>query len=353
MNIIQQDIKNVIKLLGEKIHVFEGKTILISGGSGFLGSFFVVTFLALNDGILKKPCKIIVLDNLIVGSSKNIFINKKEDPNLTFIKHDIRKNISKNLNADYIIHAAGIASPFYYKKFPIETIEVAVNGTKNLLEFAKEKKVISMLHFSSSEIYGNPTKNFLPTPESYYGNVSSVGPRACYDESKRLGETLAITYHELYNIPVKIVRPFNIYGPGMKINDYRVITNFMVKGIKKEPLIVYNKGDQTRTFCYVTDAVVGFLKVLISGENGEIYNIGNDSGEINLMDLAKMISKLFTPNSQIKLINHPALYLSDEPKRRCPDLTKVKTKLKFKLNVDLKNGLSRTLKWYKEQLKND
>lgn len=353
MNLIKKDIQEIIKSIEKEIPAFEGKTILISGGVGFLGNFFVATLLALNDEMLKTPCKVIVLDNLIIGSKQNFLMYKKDDPNLTFIEHDIRKPIPSNLKADYIIHAAGIAAPVYYRKFPIETIEVAVNGTKNLLEFAKEKKVLSMLHFSSSEIYGDPTPNFIPTREDYRGNVSATGPRACYDESKRLGETLVTVYHQLYNIPVKTVRPFNVYGPTMKIDDYRVITNFMVKGVRGEILTVYDQGNQTRTFCYITDAIAGFLKVLISGKNGEVYNVGNDSPEIGMMDLAIMISKLLTPSAQVKLVNHPESYPSEEPKRRCPDLTKIKTELGFEPKINLKEGLSRTLVWYQEQLKNE
>lgn len=353
MNVIQEDIKTVIKLTKKEFGVFEGKTILISGGSGFLGSFIALTLLSLNDKEFKKPCKVIILDSLIIKSNISVFMDRKNDPNLIFIKHDIRKPIPKKIKADYIIHAAGIASPFYYKKFPIETIEVAVNGTKNLLEFARKNKIISMIYFSSSEIYGDPTKEFIPTNEKYCGNVSPIGPRACYDESKRLGETLAITYHELYKVPVKIIRPFNVYGPTMKIDDYRAMSNFLVKGIKNESLVVYNKGDQTRTFCYITDAVNGFLKVLTIGKNGEAYNIGNDREEINMNNLAKMISKLFKPNRKIKNIIKPEAYLADEPKRRCPDLTKAKKELHFKPTINLNNGINRTLEWYKEILKNE
>ena len=183
---------------------------------------------------------------------------------------------------------------------------MALNGTKNLLEFAKSKKVKSMLYFSSSEVYGDPNPNYIPTPEGYWGNVSAVGPRACYDESKRLGETLCMTYHQLYKIPVKIVRPFNVYGPGMKVHDYRVIPTFMVKALKGEALPVHDKGNQTRTFCYITDAIQGFIKVLASDKNGEIYNVGRTDEEINMVSLGNLVSGLVTRKPAVELVAYPA-----------------------------------------------
>jgi nucleoside-diphosphate-sugar epimerase len=201
--LVQQDIQTIADSIQKEAVAFEGQRFLLSGGAGFLGSYFVATLLHLNKTHFKKPTTITILDNYITGSKKNVLMDLN-DTNVKFIEHDVRKSLPENLEADYVIHAAGLASPFYYRKFPIETIEVAVNGTKNFLEFAKNKKVKSVLYFSSSEIYGDPHPNYIPTPETYWGNVSSTGPRACYDESKRLGETLCATYHQLYNVPVKV-----------------------------------------------------------------------------------------------------------------------------------------------------
>lgn len=352
-NIIAEDLQAITQSIRKEAQSFEGKTILISGGAGFLGNYIVATFLYLNKEIFKNPCRIISMDNFITGSKKNIIADVENDPNFQFIEHDVRKPIPLSINADYIIHAAGLASPFYYRKFPIETIEVAVNGTKNFLEYAKEKKVEGMLYFSSSEIYGDPDPKFIPTPEEYSGNISPIGPRACYDESKRLGETLCVTYYNLYKIPIKIVRPFNVYGPGMKIKDYRVIPTFMVKAINGESLPVHDKGNQTRTFCYITDAIQGFLKVLASGRNGEVYNVGTDKEEINMNELASLITKI-SPNksASIQLINYPESYPAGEPQRRCPDISKIKRELDFNPNIDLKTGLSKTLAAYQYILQN-
>ena len=340
LNTIVEDIKQEAKAL-------DGKTILISGGSGFIGSYINAVLYLLNKKIFKNKCKVISIDNYITGSRKNFLLDIK-DKNFQFLDGDIRLPVITNEKVDYIIHAAGLASPFYYKKYPLETIESAILGAKNLLELARITKPESFLFFSSSEIYGDPHPEFVPTPETYAGHVSSVGPRACYDESKRLAETLCITYHQIYNIPIKIVRPFNIYGPGMKHIDYRVIPTFIYNGLKSKDLPVHDKGIQTRTFCYISDAITAIFKVLISGKKGEVYNIGNDKPEIGMFELAQIISEMLGNGVKPRRKNYPQNYPAGEPQRRCPDLTKIKTQLNFEPTVDLKTGLKQTIQWFKQ-----
>jgi nucleoside-diphosphate-sugar epimerase len=225
-------------------------------------------------------------------------------------------------------------------------------GVKNMLEFAREKRVKSLLYFSSSEIYGDPDPKHVPTPETYRGHVSSIGPRACYDESKRLGETLCVTYHQVYQVPVKIVRPFNVYGPGMSPADHRAVPAFLSKGFNGEHLHVYGGGKQTRTFCYIADATVGFLKILLSNKDGEVYNVGNDLGEIDMNGLATMVAEVvFNNKVQAKLEAYPNQYPTDEPQRRCPDLTKIRKDLGYIPSVDVKTGLKRTSIWFEEFLR--
>ncbi len=171
-----------------------------------------------------------------------------------------------------------------------------------------------------------------------------------YDESKRLGETFCVTYHQLYNAPVKIVRPFNVYGPGMRINDYRVVPTFMMRGLRGEQLPIHDRGEQTRTFCYITDAIQGFLKVLIRGRAGESYNVGSDNEEINMVDLANLISDILPKPADIQLVSYPESYPAGEPRRRCPDITKIKTEVGFSPAVSLQTGLTRTLAWYQMEL---
>lgn len=346
--IIQQDISIIARRLGSLIPLLKGRTLLISGGAGFIGSYIIRVIAYLNKSKLKYPCQVISIDNYLTGTRR---INNEEFPEkeFTFINHDICKPISISEKVDYIIHAAGVASPIYYQKYPLETIETAIWGAKNLLELAKTKKCRSFLYFSSSEIYGDPGPADIPTSETYRGNVSSTGDRACYDESKRLGETLCMTYFKLYKVPVKIIRPFNVYGPGMKPNDYRVIPTFLYRGHLGKYLPVHDKGNQTRTFCYISDAVTGFMQVLLSPKNGEIYNVGNDTNEINMMSLAETVAQLFKKKPEVRMVAYPGSYPSDEPRRRFPDLSKIRNQLGYIPSVDLVSGLKRTLKWYKTE----
>lgn len=345
-SIIEQDIEQIAKKISPVLQPLEGTTLLISGGAGFIGTYILRVIAHLNRRKFKKPCKVLSIDNYLTGVRKqndDVFPSEQ----FVFIEKDIRYPIEIGEKIQYIIHAAGVASPIYYQKYPLETIETAIWGAKHLLELARKKKVKSFLYFSSSEIYGDPDPSAVPTPETYKGNVSSVGDRACYDESKRLGETLCMTYHALYKTPVKIVRPFNIYGPGMKPNDYRVIPTFLYRALSNKYLPVHDKGNQTRTFCYISDAVAGFFQVLLTTKNGEIYNVGNDRNEINMMSLADTIASLFKKKPAVKMIEYPNHYPSDEPKRRCPDLSKIKRELGYEANIDLVAGLRRTMKWYK------
>lgn len=340
------DLKETVEDIKKEAKLLEGKTILISGGSGFIGSYINVVIYLLNKNVLKEKCKVISLDNYITGTKKN-FITDIKDKNFQFLNHDVRIPLSTDKKIDYIIHAAGLASPFYYKKYPLETIESAFLGAKNLLELARINKIKSFLFFSSSEIYGDPQPQAVPTPETYAGHVSSVGPRACYDESKRLAETLCIIYYQLYKVPAKIIRPFNVYGPGMRHTDYRVIPTFLYSGLRGKNLPVHDKGIQTRTFCYITDAVTAIFKVLLSGRAGEVYNVGNDKPEISMYELASIICELLGNDTKPRRKSYPSNYPAGEPQRRCPDLTKIKTEVRYIPKVDLRSGLKKTIDWFK------
>ncbi len=343
--IVHQDIETIIKSLGHSIKDLEGKTVFISGGSGFLGSHFLAVLARLNKTVFKKPCKIITFDNYVTGTRQNP-LGDIIDPNFTFLKGDICAPLTVEGPVDYIIHMAGIASPVYYIKYPLETIHTATIGTENLLKLAREKKSKKFLFFSSSEIYGDPAPEFVPTPETYRGHVSSTGPRACYDESKRLGETLCMVYYSLYRVPIVIVRPFNVYGPGMKQEDRRVIPQFLSCAFAGKPLPIHGSGLQTRSYCYITDALTGFFKTLLSKQSGEVYNIGSHEGETNLVDLAGVLQKLLTRPLRVAKIPYPPEYPADEPSRRCPDLTKAGRELAFVPKVDLTTGLRRMIDWY-------
>ena len=348
--IVEQDLNTIAEAIKKEAKLLEGKTVLITGGSGFIGSYMVAAIDMLNRKYLAKPCRVISLDIYITGqSSRTNLIKEIDSEHIRYIKHDVRTPIELDGPVDYIISAAGVASPVYYKRYPIETIEGTIFGIKNALEMARQKGVSGLLYFSSSEIYGDPDPNFIPTPETYKGNVSSIGERSCYDESKRIGETMCRAFFTVHKVPVRIVRPFNVYGPGMKSTDYRVIPTMLSRGLHGSELTVHDKGSQTRTFCYITDAVTGFFKVLLKGRDGEVYNVGNDAEEINMLALAEKIAEtVFGGKARVKLISYPDNYPQDEPRRRCPDLSKIKKELGYMQKISLKEGLQRAFAWMRD-----
>ena len=340
---LEQDIREIVSTLGQEAEQLAGRTILLSGGAGFLGRYFASVFSFLNDHVLSRRCQVIICDNLITSGKLGEAVF--DGNGFRFLSHDIIQPLAIDEPIDYVIQAAGIASPYYYRKYPLETLEVATVGTKQMLSFGLKHPLKGFLFFSSSEIYGDPDPTHVPTSESYRGNVSSLGPRACYDESKRLGETLCAIFHQLHGVPVKIVRPFNVYGPGMQEKDYRVLPNFASRIIAGQPLHIYGHGNQTRTFCYVTDAIAGFLQVLLNGAPGQAYNIGNPVPEISMMDLAKILERVMGRSLDVTLVEYPDSYPADEPQRRCPDITKAALQVEYKPKVSLEEGLKRFMEW--------
>jgi len=341
---VEADIAQIAKQIAPQAERLAGKTVLLCGGAGFLGRYFVHVFNQLNADYLPKPCRLLIYDNLITSGQAGAHLATQ---NITFRQHDIVQPFKVDEPVDYIIQAAGIASPYYYRKYPLETLEVATNGTRRMLDLAAEKHVKGFLFFSSSEIYGDPDPMHVPTQESYRGNISCMGPRACYDESKRLGETLCTIFQYRYGVPTTIVRPFNVYGPGMQETDYRVLPNFMSRILADKPLMVYGNGSQTRTFCYVTDAIVGFLKVLLDGTPGQAYNIGNPLPEISMVGLAQTLEQTVGKKLSVHLVEYPDSYPADEPQRRCPDISKAQHQLGYHPTVRLDEGLRRFYEWAK------
>ncbi len=338
-----QDRKIIVKNTKKIINFFKNKNILITGANGFLGQYFIQVFDEYNN-YLDKPINVIGLDKTFL---KNSYLKNK---NLSFIKKDVSKKILINKKIDIIIHAAGIASPFYYRKEPIKTLDVAISGTRNLLDIAKKNKS-KFIFFSSSEIYGDPDNKNVPTKEDYRGNVNSMGPRACYDESKRLGETLCYIYSNYFNIHTNIIRPFNIYGPGMGQNDYRIFPNFVSNILQNKPISIYGSGNQTRTYCYITDAMEGFLRVIKFGKFGQAYNIGNNKPEVSVEDIYRVFKKINDKKVIAKYVKHPKSYPMDEPQRRCPDIAKSKRHLGYKPKIGLETGLNKYMDWAKKNYK--
>ncbi|MBN1688463.1 MAG: NAD-dependent epimerase/dehydratase family protein [Candidatus Omnitrophica bacterium] len=343
--IIAEDIQNLAGNIKDLYSFFEGKTFLITGAFGFLGRYLVFLLKYLNEEILEKKASALLLDNFVTGYEQRVL----SDENLHFYRHDVVKPFSTDQPMDYIIHAAGIASPVYYTKYPIETMDVGTIGTRNALELARSKNVSSFLFTSSSEVYGDPDAKHVPTKETYNGNVSILGSRSCYDESKRFGETMCVTYWKVFNTPVKIVRPFNVYGPGIRPDDYRVLPNFIEHALRKEPLPIHGPGHNTRSFCYINDAIEALLRVLFSDANGEAFNIGNPGPEISVKDLASMVAEFMPHQVDVVHIDPPhAVYASADPKRRCPDISKIQSVTDYEPRYSLEEGLVRTIKWFQE-----
>jgi UDP-glucuronate decarboxylase len=339
------DIIEIISNLKNQISILNNKKILLVGSEGFLGKYFVRVF----DYILKKKkYKFYVdrFDNFISSNRDKNFSLSKE---ISFTKKDII-NYKFKKKYDYIIFLAGIASPLIYKKYPVETLSVSYEGVKNLLEKSKNDKS-KFIFFSSSEIYGNPDDKNLPTKETYYGNVNSFGPRSCYDEGKRIGETLCYIFKEYFKCSVNIIRPFNVYGPLMSKNDFRILPNIINKIKKKKTILIHGNGKQTRTFCYITDAITGFFKIILSNKYGRIWNIGNPYNEINMINLIKIFNSNLKNKNKYKLIDYPRNYPADEPMRRCPDITQSRKNLNFKPKIGIKQGILRMLEYNKLNIK--
>jgi nucleoside-diphosphate-sugar epimerase len=358
-DVIDTDLNYIYQNIRPEFKNIAGQNLLITGGAGFLGYYLVQAVLFWNSKVdSSQLIKLTVMDNFMRGVPAWL-MDLKEDKNLNLLKHDITKPLPANMeDVQYIIHAASIASPTYYRKFPVETMDANVNGLRFLLEYAKDRQgaehsVKGFLFFSSSEIYGNPSADFIPTPEHYPGSVSCTGPRACYDESKRYGETLCVNFARQYHLPLKIARPFNNYGPGLKITDRRVIPDFVNDILAGKNIRMFSDGTPTRTFCYVADAIIGYYKVLIGGQNGEAYNIGVAEPEISMADLARKIVEIskdiFRYRGKVELQNSTeANYLTDNPIRRCPDITKARTELDYNPGISLDEGLLRSLLWYND-----
>ena len=248
---------------------------------------------------------------------------------------------------------ASIASPTFYRKYPIETLDANIWGLRKILDFYKNKSIKGLLMFSSSEVYGDPDKQNIPTSEKYFGNVSSIGPRACYDESKRFSETLCYLYAQKFGMPISMVRPFNNYGPGMSLRDKRVPADFALAIKNNKDIIIYSDGSPTRTFCYVTDAVVGYLKALTYGKF-DIFNIGIDKPEISIFDLAKIYKKkgnlIFNYNKEIRLEKSKDTdYMKNNPNRRCPNIKHANKELNFNPNILIEEGVERFLSYIKSE----
>ncbi len=306
--------------------------VLVTGGAGFIGSY-------LCEHLLNEGHEVLCLDNFFTGTKDNI-IHLMDNHRFELIRHDITEPIM--LEVDRIYHFACPASPVHYQYNPVKTIKTNVMGTINMLGLAKRVKARVMLA-STSEVYGDPKVH--PQTEEYWGHVNPIGPRSCYDEGKRVAETLMMDYHRQNNVDIKIIRIFNTYGPRMAINDGRVVSNFIVQALRGEDITVYGDGKQTRSFCYIDDLVDGIFKMMNTEDFIGPVNLGNPA-EFTILELAELVIELTGSKSKIKYLPKP----QDDPVQRQPDITLAKRKLNWEPRIPLREGLEKTIAYFDSRL---
>jgi dTDP-glucose 4,6-dehydratase len=303
---------------------------VVTGGAGFVGSH-------LCDLLIDKGWYVLCLDNMLTGNAANV-AHLASNPRFEFIRHDVTKPVAVEGAVGAVLHLASPASPVDYYQLPIETLEVGSLGTRNMLELAQAKGA-RFLMASTSECYGDPEVS--PQPETYWGHVNPIGPRSVYDEAKRFSEALTMAYHRTRGVDTRIVRIFNTYGPRMRLNDGRVLPNFVHQALTGQPLTVYGDGRQTRSFCYVSDLVDGIFRLLES-DHHEPVNVGNPR-EMTILEFAEMVLKYTDSAAGIRFEPLPV----DDPKRRCPDITKARQLLGWEPRVTLEEGLPRTIEFFR------
>lgn len=348
--IIREDAEILAAEAPDDITLFDGANILITGAAGFMGRYLLDLFTAFNHAENGPRTHLVGADNFRAAAPQRL-AHLLDDKRVELRTCNVVERLDWDCRFDWIIHCASIASPTFYRQFPLETIDVNINGTWRMLELAATHQVSGMLYFSSSEIYGDPDPAFIPTPEHYPGNVSCTGPRACYDESKRVGETLCISHHSQRGTSAKIVRPFNVYGPGQRLDDRRIVPDLMSAALSGGPIVLLSDGRPTRSFCYVRDFIRGSIAVLTRGRPAEPYNVGT-AEEISMLEAARTMADVAAlngerPNIIFEESADPA-YLTDNPSRRCPDLSKIFQELGYKSKVSLRSGFERTFQHYVE-----
>lgn len=351
-DIVQQDLQYIHENYESK-NFFHGSTILITGCAGFLGYYFMQYFSRYAHEIGVK--KVIALDNFKLFKAQWLENLAKESRIIDLHHFDIildnMNSIRDAAQADIIIHMASIASPMFYRKYPIDTLDANVWGLRKLLDYYKEKTFKGFLFFSSSEVYGDPFPEFIPTGEEYFGNVATIGPRACYDEAKRIGETICYLYANHYGLPITVVRPFNNYGPGLRLDDRRLPADFAKAVFENRDIDIFSDGTPTRTFCYISDAILGYLKSL-SYNKFDYFNIGMDKPEISIYEVAEIYVEAardlfgYTGSIQFKKSKDKE-YLTNNPSRRCPKIDKARNILKFNPIILPQNGIKRFLRFIK------
>lgn len=354
--IVLEDLERMYSIVGRRDR-FEGSTIIVTGCAGFLGFYFLQFLVRKADDLGIK--KVVGLDTFLLDKPKWLTDLAEEFPAILDLRaFDISKDdiatVDGAADARFVIHGASIASPTFYRQYPVETIDANIWGLRHLLDFYRGRDTLKgFLFFSSSEIYGDPDPQFIPTDEEYRGSVSCHGPRACYDESKRFGETMCWVYAKQYGMPVTVARPFNNYGPGMRLGDKRLPADFATCVTENRDIVILSDGTPTRTFCYVSDAVTGYLLCLLHGQY-DYFNIGIEKPEIMVKDFAKLYqqagAEVYGYSGQVfyEQSDDPE-YMTDNPNRRSPIITKARTILGYDPQILVEEGIGRYLRFLKHE----
>jgi UDP-glucuronate decarboxylase len=349
--IIKEDLETIYNNAGIDWTRFAGKTVLVTGANGFLPAYMVETLLFVGQNYLNSSIRVLALVRN-ADKAKKRFAHYLNSPNLLFIEQDVASEITIDSKIDYIVHAASQASPKYYGTDPVGTLSANVTGTSNLLKLAQKNEVESFLFFSSGEVYGSVSNEHMPVTEDHYGYLNPLQVRSCYAESKRMGENMCVSYLHQYKVNAKIIRPFHTYGPGMDLNDGRLFVDFVADILNDRDIIIKSDGTAKRAYCYLTDAISAYFKVLIDGKNGEAYNVGNPYNEYSVKELANILVSLFEEKSLKVIMENTGNgnYLQSQVSRIVPRIEKMQ-ELGWEPQVSAKEGFYRTVVSYKNQTK--
>ena len=330
MDVIDRDLKNIISELSkDELNRFKNKNIFISGTNGFLGNWFLAFFNYINKNVYTTHDRCTVIH----GDTKTMDITE-------------RGCLESIPRCHFYINGAGIASPKWYKKQPFKTLDVSYTGTVNVFNKALLDEAESVMSFSSSEVYGDPPAEYIPTPETYTGQIPTMSSRSCYDVGKLVIETLSDIFYNEYKLPVKVIRPFNLYGPYMRLDDGRMMANLCKSIAENDIMSVYGDGTQTRTYCYVADAILLMIKALLSDKNGEVFNVGSEDIEMSAYDVCKTTYEILNGDiDNLRIIEHPSFYPKDEPTRRKPDISKIVSAFGNKPATTFDQGIKKTYEY--------
>jgi UDP-glucuronate decarboxylase len=351
LDVIRDDCEDIANRLGRDAARFAGKTVLITGAAGMLPAYLVDVLVHLNDTRrLERPVEVLAVMRS-PDSNENRLKHLRGRQDVQFILADASRPFEVEEKVHFYVHAASPASPAAYRADPVGTLDVNSAGTKHVLDLATRDRAESVLFFSTSEVYGSPDAKHIPTPETYVGATQWLGGRACYVEGKRFGEALCAAAWEQHETPVKIVRPFHVQGPGLRLSDGRIVAELIRMGIEGEPFALKSDGTATRTYGYVSDAAFAFLKVLLSAENGQAFNVGADTPETSMLQLATIVSQIFGRTETVRVnTDARAAQLAGAPDRVRPDLGKLRERLGVVPTVALETGLERTIHWHRARI---